>query len=45
MIRLEVFKRLTKFTYILERMREDDQIRSIQTIDKDHIHPGEDEIG
>ena len=44
MIRLKVFEQLTKITYELERMREDDQIRSIQTIDQDHVHPGEDEI-
>ena len=45
MIRLELFKKMTKFTHSLERMREDDQIRSIQTIDHDHVQPGEDEIG
>ena len=43
MIRLEVFKQLTKITYTLERMKEDDQIRSIQIIDQDHVQPGEDE--
>ena len=43
MIRLEVFKQLTKITYILETMREDDQFISIQAIDQNHVQPGEDD--
>ena len=31
--RLEVFRQSTNFTYFLERMRYDDRIRDIQTID------------
>ena len=44
MIRLDVFKHLSKFTYSLERMEQDDKIRGIQTIDQVHIQPGENEI-
>ena len=45
MIGLEVFRQLTKFTYLLERMREDDQIKGIQTIDRVNVRPEEDGIG
>ena len=44
MIRLDIFKQLTRFTYSLERMGEDDRIRGIQKIDQVHVQPEEDEI-
>ena len=44
MIRLDVFKQLSKFTYSLERMGQDDQIRGIQAIDQVHIQSEKDEI-
>ena len=40
MIRLQLFKQYTKFTYDLWKMRWDDQIRGIQTIDTDHVRSG-----
>ena len=41
----KVMEQLTVFTYPLEWMRQDNQIRGIQTIDEVHVQPGEDEIG
>ena len=41
MITLEVFRQLTKFTYILKRMRLDDEMRGTQTIDKVHVRSGD----
>ena len=37
MIRYEVFRQLTKFTYVLERKKQDDHIKGIQTIDPFHV--------
>ena len=45
MIKIDVFRQLTKFTYILEKMRQDNLIRRIQTTDQVQVLPGENEIG
>ena len=42
MSRKEAFRQLTIFTYILEMMRQDDEIRGIQTIDQGHVQSGKD---
>jgi hypothetical protein len=46
MIRREVFRQLTNFTYILENMEWDNQMRRLKTIDQVHVHPqaGEDSM-
>ena len=45
MIRLEVLRQSTFFTYRLEKEERDEQKRSIQTVDNLHLHTGDDEIG
>jgi hypothetical protein len=45
MIRWDVLKQLSKFTYFLETDEEDgynDQMGGIQAVDQVHAHPGED---
>ena len=44
MIKREVLKQLTKFTYFLERIGYDDEMRGLKIIDQVHVLSGEDSI-